>query len=518
MEIVSALRTALAGKVGQERFDLWFGVATRLDYDGRTLKIGAPNQFFLDWIRTNFRRHVEWACSEVLGACPALEFHLDSASDESDGDTMRSTEGDGTTTCEQPGLRLAPLPEPRRKLERSKESGERERCEGREGTKKQSAKRFDQADSRQPAHSLQSAQSNESVRSHEPNAAPTRRRFASLDTFVAGEANRLALTSAEMVVRQPGQLTPLMFCGPTGVGKTHLLEGVWTAARRSQSRLTTIYLSAEQFTSQFLEALRGSGLPNFRRKYRGVGVLILDDLQFFVGKRATQVELLHTIDTFLREGRQLVFAADRVPSELPELGPELISRLAGGLICRLESPDCATRLGILAQMARRMKMQVPNDALQYIAARMTNHARELSGALCRLMATAEANNRPITLAMAEEALADLIGQSGRAVRLLDIEKAVCEVFGLEPATLQSEEKGKRVSHPRMLAMWLARKHTRAALSEIGHFFGHRSHSTVVSAQKRVNDWMAAGQPFDVAEQHCRIDDAVRQVERRLAAG
>ena len=139
-------------------------------------------------------------------------------------------------------------------------------------------------------------------------------------------------------------------------------------------------------------------------------------------------------------------------------------------------------------------------------------------ALCRLQATAESLGRPISLAMAEEALADLIRHSGRAVRLPDIEKAVCEVFGLEPASLQSDAKGKRVSHPRMLAMWLARKHTRAALSEIGHYFGRRSHSTVISAQKRVDGWMAAGHPLDLAEHHWPVDDAIRQVERRLAAG
>jgi chromosomal replication initiator protein len=149
---------------------------------------------------------------------------------------------------------------------------------------------------------------------------------------------------------------------------------------------------------------------------------------------------------------------------------------------------------------------------------LTSHARELSGALCRLSATSQSLGRPISLAMAEEALADLIGHSGRAVRLPDIEKAVCEVFGLEPASLQSDVKGKRVSHPRMLAMWLARKHTRAALSEIGHFFGRRSHSTVVSAQKRVDSWMTTGQPLDLAERHWPVDDAIRQVERRLAVG
>jgi chromosomal replication initiator protein len=471
-EIVSALRIALAGKVGQRRFDLWFGVGTRLDYDGCVLRIGTPNQFFLDWIRTNFRRHIEDACGEVFGRRPSLDFHLDPAATESNGDMIGLADNNDTTKS----VRLAP----------------------------------------RAASPL--GEGPEQLPPPEPHAAPSRRRFASLQTFVAGDANRLAVASAEMVIRQPGQLTPLMFYGPTGVGKTHLLEGVWTAARKSHGRLTSIYLSAEQFTSQFLEALRGSGLPSFRRKYRGVGVLVLDDLQFFVGKRATQVELLHTIDTFLQEGRQLVFAADRSPPELPELGPELITRLTSGLVCRIEPPDHATRLGILGQMAKRMKLHVPADVQQFVASRLTSHARELSGALCRLMATSQSLGRPISMAMAEEALADLIGHSARAVRLPDIEKAVCEVFGLDPASLQSDVKGKRVSHPRMLAMWLARKHTRAALSEIGHFFGHRSHSTVVSAQKRVEGWMIAGRPLDLAERPWPVDDAIRQVERRLAVG
>ncbi len=165
-----------------------------------------------------------------------------------------------------------------------------------------------------------------------------------------------------------------------------------------------VYLSAEQFTSHFLEALRGSGLPSFRRKYRGVGLLMIDDLQFFVGKRATQVELLHTIDTFLREGRQLVFAADRSPAELAELGPELTTRLSSGLVCRIEPPDYATRLGIVAQMARRMKLTVPSDVQQFVAAHLTSHARELSGALCRLKAASQSMGRPISLGMAEETL------------------------------------------------------------------------------------------------------------------
>lgn len=464
-EIVSVLRASLAGKVGQDRFDLWFGAATRLDFDGCALRIGAPSRFFLEWIRTNFRSHIEDACREVFGKSPSLEFHIDDAGNNGDKDSTRT--GD------------VAQPPPARNNSRVKHAR---------------------------------------AQSDRGSNGSSRRRFASLDTFVTGETNRLAITSARMIVDRPGQLTPLMFHGSTSVGKTHLLEGIWSAARKSRNRTSTLYLSAEQFTSYFLEALRGSGLPSFRRKYRGVGVLILDDLQFFVGKRATQIELLHTIDGLLRDGRQLVFAADRSPVELAELGPELTTRLSSGLVCRIEPPDYATRLGIVAQMARRMEIDVPPEVQQYVASRLTNHARELSGALCRLQATGEALGRPISLKMAEEALADLIRGSARVIRLPDIEKAVCEVFGIEPSSLQSGGRGKRVSHPRMLAMWLARKHTRAALSEIGHFFGRRSHSTVVSAQKRVDGWMASGSPLDLAERRWPVDDAIRQVECRLTAG
>jgi chromosomal replication initiator protein len=469
-EIVSAVRTALAGKVGQQRFDLWFGAGTRLDYDGCVLRVGTPNQFFLDWIRANFHRQIEEACCEVLGRHPSLEFHVDSTLGE-DEDSMHSAEGNGTEKEAPPTLRLRSPRESRPVRATTLAAGD----------------------------------------------PPSRRSFTSLETFVVGDANRLAAASAEMAVRQPGQLSPLMFCGPTGVGKTHLLEGVWTAARKRPGHLHSIYLSAEQFTSQFLEALRGSGLPSFRQKYRGVALLLLDDLQFFVGKRATQVELLHTIDTFLRDGRQLVFAADRSPTELPELGPELVSRLSSGLVCRIERPDFATRLGIVGQMASRMNLRLPSDVQCYIAGRLTSHARQLSGALCRLSATSQSLGCPVSLAMAEEALADLV-QSARAVRLPDIEKAVCEVFGLDPTSLQSDDKGKRVSHPRMLAMWLARKHTRAALSEIGQFFGRRSHSTVVSAQKRVDGWMTDGRALDLPHRRWAVDEAVRQIERRLTAG
>jgi chromosomal replication initiator protein len=455
MEIVSALQIALADKVGSERFELWFGANTRLSLAGEGLIVSAATPFFQEWLRNNFRREIEAACLEAVGQALPVSFQVDA---QLGAATPLAAAKPGRPPTARPGPARAAV---------------------------------------------------------EP---PPRRRFASLDTFVVGASNRLAHAAARGASERLGSASPLMLHGPTGVGKTHLLEGLWIAAKKSHPSLHAIYLSAEQFTTYFLDALRGTGLPSFRRKYRGVELLIIDDLQFFAGKRATLIELLHTTDTLLREGRQLVFAADRAPGELHELGPELVTRLQGGLVCPLESPDYETRLGIVRHMASSMELAVPHDVQAYLAGHINTHARALAGALKRLDAFAGAHDRPITLSLAEECLAEVIRAGAKGVRLTDIEQAVCQVFGLEPKSLQSSRKGRQVDHPRMLAMWLARKHTRAALSEIGHYFGRRSHSTVISAQKKVNSWMLASAPLALADRPCKVEDAIRRVEESLLAG
>ena len=295
----------------------------------------------------------------------------------------------------------------------------------------------------------------------------------------------------------------------------------WKASgqpRKARQSLAAVYLTAEQFTTGFLQALRGSGLPSFRQKHRGVELLLIDDLQFFCGKKCTRVELLYTIDTLLREGRQIVFTADRRSRGAFRPGPELSSRLQGGMVCRIEPADCETRMAILRQMAQRSGINLPPEVQKFVASRLTNHARELSGAVCRLQATSRANGVSINLQTAEESLSEMMRHSARVIRLPDIAKAVCQAFGLDPSSLQSGRKAKRVSHPRMLAMWLARKYTRAALSEIGDYFGHRTHSTVISAQRRVENWLAGSTSLELADRVWNIDDAIRQVEQRLMAG
>ena len=293
-----------------------------------------------------------------------------------------------------------------------------------------------------------------------------------------------------MVARNPGKITPLLIHGPTSVGKTHLLEGIWTAVRKAGRGATAVYLSAEQFTSQFLEALRGSGLPSFRRKYRGVRLLILDDLQFLAGKRATQVELLHTIDTLLREGRQLVFAADRPPAELDATSCPSWSRgWPAAWSAASSRPTTPRGWGSSGSWRRRLGIELPADVQRFVASRLTGHARELSGAICRLQATSEALRQKITLALAEEALGEMIQQNSRVVRLGDIEKAVCKVFGLEPASLQSDGK----SQPRQPS------------ADAGHVAGPEAHPRRPERDRRVlrppqpqhGDFRAeAGRPVD----------------------
>ncbi len=461
-DIMVAMRDQLAELVGGDRFEVWFGEQTQLRLDRETLTVETSNAFTRDFLRANFRTQIESVCHKLVGPNIAIEFHV--------------RESQATPT------------EKRSAAAKSNQTSPAKRAR----------------DTSRSAHDGPSG-----APSHDPRPA------ASLNSFVVGEGNRLAYTSARMAVERPGRVSPLLVPGETGGGKTHLLENIRTAARAMDRRLHVVYLTAEQFTTLFLEALNGGGLPNFRRKYRGVDLLLIDDIQFFAGKKATLVELLHTIDTLQRAGRQIVLTADRPPVQLERLGPEVIARLTAGLVCPIEPADFATRRGVVAQLAARLDVDIPDDVQTLVATHLTGNARELAGALHRLQTTSLAHELPVTRTLAEKALTDLIANASRLVQLPDIQRAVCDVFGVTPEGLRSPRRTQSVSHPRMLAMWLARKHTRSGLSEIGEFFGRRSHSTVVSASKKVERWVSEQTSVALAENTCDVEEAIRRVEETL---
>jgi chromosomal replication initiator protein len=276
-----------------------------------------------------------------------------------------------------------------------------------------------------------------------------------------------------------------------------------------------VYLTAEQFTTSFVEALHGAGLPSFRTKCRGADLLLIDDLQFFAGKRASLGELLHTLDAMQAEGRQVVLASDRNLAQLQALGNELVSRLAGGLVCEMQLPDFATRLDIVRRIGDEIGITICEEVRSLVASQITGGARELRGALHRLLAVSSAPQRPITPQLAAHELAELAQQCSRHVGLPEVEQAVCGVFGVEPAQLRSERKGRSINEPRMLAMWLARKYTRAPWSEIGQFFGRRSHSTVIAANRRVEKLLRSQAQVGVSRESCNVEEAIRRIEAAL---
>jgi len=455
MDIVSAVRNALIDRVGKERYELWFGETSRLSVRGTGLVVAAANRFSLDWLREQFGAEITSSATDVLGPEARVSFRVDPSLDN------------------MPAALAGP------------------------------DNQAPEDDSHQPGRSGVPA-----TRRRQPPAAP-------LEGFVVGDGNRLAVKASEMVVGTPGKMSPLFVHGPHGVGKTHLLEGICAAVRTRWPAKRCVYLSAEEFTSSFLDALHGSGLPNFRRKYRDVGLLALDDIHFFQGKKATVVELLHTIDSVLRQGHQLVLAAHCPPGELTGLGRELINRLASGLVCGIAPPDQRTRLGIARRWARAFDEETPDDALRWIAANIVGDARLLRGAVNRLRAASAALKEPASRQMAEEHLADLAEATSCLVRVQDVERAVCHAFELDPRSLRSSRKLKGLAQPRMLAMWLARKYTRAALSEISEHFGRRSHSSVISASRKVAGWLSDGSTIEGPQGAWKVEDALRKIERQL---
>ena len=342
------------------------------------------------------------------------------------------------------------------------------------------------------------------------------RRLRQFGAFVAGPETELPLAAAARFAA--GDVPSLYLYGGSGLGKTHLLEGAVSAMRRRSGGGRVVLMTAEAFGNLFTEALRGRTLPAFRQKLRAADALAIDDVDFLDGKAGFLEEFLHTLQEYERLGRPVALTADRHPRLLTKTPDEILTRLTAGQVCRVPPPDAATREAILRRKLDGRDLPLTADALRWVAGRFRASVRELEGALCCLETWREMTGKSVTLPAARKVLCDLERDCAARVRLADVERAVCDAAGLTTEALRSRSRARRVARPRMVAMHLARKHTDAALREIGGHFGGRNHSTVLNADRSVRGWLAASSP--VAPNRAAEDAAalVDAAEARLLAG
>ena len=467
---LAELLRLFAERISTRSFAHWFGSQVAFALNGEELVVRVASPFFLNWMQKQFRAALAASAAAVLGASARVRFEVDGRlAAGSDDEHPRAA-----APCETaPPRRAGPGPAP-----------------GGSGASPS-------ADSR---------------------PTPPRRPEAELGDFIEGDCNRLALTAALQVAEAPGaRFNPLYLHGGVGLGKTHLLEGIHRRLRKRYPALRVLLLTAEMFANHFTEALRGKSLPAFRQKFRNLDVLLVDDVDFFDGKRVIQEEFLHTFKHLESQHKQLVLTADRHPRLLLKSSDELTTRFLSGMVCRIELPDAVTRRKIVGARAARLGLPFAEDALDYVASRFRNTIRELEGAMNCLATWHAMTNKRVSASHARRILADLERDCVRIIQPADVEATVCRFFGVRADDLRSAGRQQVVARPRMLAMYLMRKHTQAAYTEIGRYFGGRNHATVISAEKKVRQWVQSRTTIPSMAGHWPADELVATLEQQLLA-
>jgi len=461
-DIAAQVRSALVARISSERYELWISPETHWQWNEGTLTLTFESEFACQLVRRMLGKELASVLYTVVG--PHAELKLE--------------------VCEVKAV--TPLPQITSKVPMPKSD--------------------DPATLKFPIPAMtQESTGRES----------TGRDF--WGRFISGDCNQLAWTTANMVVSEPGRMTPVLLHGPCGVGKTHLISAIAQQLRSHCRMRRVVHMTSEQFTNDFTEAIKGGGLPMFRRKYRDVEALIIDDVHFLIGKKATLGEFKHTVDNLLRMGKQVILTADRSLNDLQALGSDVVGRLRGGLVSPLMPIDEKTRSALLQRDIDEASIKIPAEVVKQISGRTVGDGRVLQGIVKRLIAVASQAKQGLSWEQCWNSVYDLVQATQPVVRLCDIERVVCEVFGLAPTSLQSSSKTRTIAQPRMLAMFLARKYTPAAYKEIGDYFGNRRHSTVISAERTVEEWLRDNTSLG-DERGLTVRDAIRHVESHLQVG
>jgi len=429
---IEAINSAIAEKIGLQRFNIWFKNSTRLILADGYLKIGVPNLFIASWIETHFANYINEAVLAVTGSVKKINFTIDP---ELTGH-QRRTQLDSQAQLVEKAVNKQPNQQTRRNIE----------------------------------------------------SARTLR--LSFDTFIVGRSNELAYNAARMVVdAQQSPFNPLFIHGGYGVGKTHLLQGICNTVQINRPKARWLYMSAEDFANQFVLALKTRKLEAFRSRMRQTELLAIDDIHFLASKPATQEEFLHTFNTIDLAGKQVVLASDAHPKMIGQLSEKLVNRFISGMVAKIDTPDFQTRCEICRQYSENMGRPISEAVARYIAENLKTNVREIEGALLKLAAYASLQNAKVTLQMAQDILAEHLERCDPIVHSSDIESAVATYFGITPASLHSSKKSRTIALARHFSMYLARTHTKMSSSEIGRCMGNKNHATVLLACQTVEDYI-----------------------------
>lgn len=344
--------------------------------------------------------------------------------------------------------------------------------------------------------------------SSSPSALGLNPRYT-FSNFVVGSSNQFCQAAAYRVAEQPGKsYNPLFIYSGVGLGKTHLLHAIGNMVHQTDPSKNVLYMSSEAFTNELIQALKNAKMDEFKKKFRSVDVLLIDDIQFIAGKERTQEEFFHTFNTLYNLKHQIVVTSDKIPSAIVGIEERLQTRFSWGLIADMQAPDFETRVAILKRKAALESFELPEKVASLLAEKITSNVRELEGALTRLHAMSTLQNAPVDVNLTTSALRDILQPRIISVSIDDIKKAVSIHFSLKVSDMSSKRRTRNLSLPRHIAMYLCRKHTTASYPEIGNQFGGRDHSSVIHAAHVVSSKLSV----DSA-----IREAIEEIERKLFA-
>ncbi|EMI57583.1 DnaA/Hda family protein [Rhodopirellula sallentina] len=542
-EAIERFADALRQRIGADRFRLWFTHGIEFDVehsdeDGDVLVLLVSGPFAADRITKNFTTELRAAAMTVLGDRGRFRLEVHQATEQPsliDGEPApakprrrgqkagtqkagtQKTETQSKSTKGRAASKASGRSTQRRGRGKSAAAGKLSNLLSESKLTRSEDELDDEEDDVEPRSSRRSrGETNSSSASPLPESLPTSGR--TLDSFITGPCNDFAFSAATMAMSTPEIATPLFLHGPTGTGKSHLLAAIAEEFRRRRRMRRVIVLTAEQFTNDFVGSVNSTGLVSFRRKYREVDALLIDDVHFLASKTATLREALYTLETLAAAGKPLVFTANLPPADIRGLTGEVAGRMASGLVCPLLALDAETRLKLLTRLVKtRCVLDCDEGLLSEVSEAVSGDARAVTGVANLIGMLQRMFRREPTIDEIRQFGGDLMRNIRSAPSLRSIEKAVCEAFGLENDGLRGKAQTRRVSEPRTLAMYLARQHTGSAFTEIAKHFGRRSHTGAIAAQQKVEEWLASGKFIGGGDAAMAASDAIARVEARLRA-